>query len=169
MLRLIDWFVDAVTRVMLFAAGLLVLALIALINVEIVSRYIFNTSTLFADEYGGYALVWICLLGFAYALRTDQFLSVDAFASRLPPAGRSFSVLLGAIVGICVAGLLAYSTYRLTASNLRFGSVSIQPSATPLWIPQAILPLGFGWLCIVYVQIAVRTLLGQPRNDGEVA
>lgn len=152
MLHYIDRTIDAVTRGMLLLAGTLLLFLVILLNVEVAMRYLLNSSTLIADEYGGYALVWICLLGFSQALRSGQFLNIDAVVSRLPPLGGRLSLMLGALVGIAAALLLTYTTFKLAHGNFRFGSVSIQPSATPLWIPQVILPIGFGWLCVVYAQ-----------------
>lgn len=160
MLYSIDKAIQAVARLMSLAAKILVVALVVLINVEVVLRYFLNSSTLIADEYGGYALVWICLLGFGQALRSGQFISVDVFSRRFPPAGKRLSAILGSLVGFVASLLLAYATYRLTAVNFRFGSVSIQPSATPLWMPQAILPVGFGMLCIVYAQTLVRGIAG---------
>ncbi|SOC23780.1 TRAP transporter small permease subunit [Stappia indica] len=166
MLHPIDKAIDGLSRAMMLAACLLVVALILLINVEVVSRYFFNTSTLVADEYGGYALVWICLLGFGQALRSGQFISVDAFSRRFSPLGQRLAAILGALVGLAASLLLTYATYRLVAMNHRFGTVSIQPSATPLWIPQAVLPFGFGLLCLVYLQLLVHAIVGLRRGEG---
>ena len=44
-------------------AGCCSIALLVLINVEVVARYLFARSTLIADEYGGYLMAWITLLG----------------------------------------------------------------------------------------------------------
>lgn len=166
MLHPIDKAIDGLSRAMMLTACLLVVALVLLINVEVVSRYFFNTSTLIADEYGGYALVWICLLGFGQALRAGQFISVDAFSRRFSPVGKRLAAVLGAVVGLTASVLLTYATYRLVAMNYRFGTVSIQPSATPLWIPQAVLPFGFGLLCLVYLQLLVHAIAGSRRGEG---
>ncbi|MBC2859780.1 TRAP transporter small permease subunit [Stappia sp. 28M-7] len=166
MLHPIDKAIDGLSRAMMLTACLLVVALVILINVEVISRYVFNTSTLVADEYGGYALVWICLLGFGQALRSGQFISVDAFSRRFSPVGQRLAAVLGALVGLAASVLLTYATYRLVAMNYRFGTVSIQPSATPLWVVQAVLPFGFGLLCLVYLQLMVHAVAGLRRGEG---
>lgn len=165
MFQSLDRVIDGVTRAMLILAGVFVVLLVALVNVEVILRYFFNTSTLISDEYGGYALVWICLLGFSQALRTGQFLSIDALVDSLPLFGKRLSLMLGALVGFAATILLAYTTFELVYSNLRFGTVSIQPSATPLWMPQLILPIGFAWLCIVYVQQFVKAARALGGSD----
>lgn len=166
MLHPIDKAIDGLSRAMMLTACLLVVALVILINVEVISRYVFNTSTLVADEYGGYALVWICLLGFGQALRSGQFISVDAFSRRFSPVGQRLAAVLGGLVGLAASVLLTYATYRLVAMNYRFGTVSIQPSATPLWVVQAVLPFGFGLLCLVYLQLMVHAVAGLRRGKG---
>lgn len=166
MLHPIDKAIDGLSRAMMLTACLLVVALVILINVEVISRYVFNTSTLVADEYGGYALVWICLLGFGQALRSGQFISVDAFSRRFSPVGQRLAAVLGGLVGLAASVLLTYATYRLVAMNYRFGTVSIQPSATPLWVVQAVLPFGFGLLCLVYLQLMVHAVAGLRRGEG---
>ena len=167
MLQALDRAIDGVTRAMLLCAGVILVLLVLMVNVEVVSRYFLNKSTLIADEYGGHGLVWICLLGFSQALRAGQYLSVTALVDTLPLVAKRFSLMCGALVGFAVAMLLAYTTFKLAHSNFRFGSVSIQPSATPLWIPQLILPLGFTWLCIVYIQQFARAAFPQAlaRSD----
>lgn len=167
MLQALDRAIDGVTRAMLLAAGVILVLLVLMVNVEVVSRYFLNKSTLIGDEYGGYALVWICLLGFSQALRAGQFLSVTALVETLPLAVKRVSVMGGALVGFALAMLLAYTTFQLAHSNFKFGSVSIQPSATPLWIPQLILPIGFTWLCVVYVQQFAKAAFPQALAGGD--
>lgn len=153
---------DTVTRAMFGLACLVVLLLVGLVNVEVGARYLFNTSTLVADEYGGYALVWVCLLGFAQALRSGQFLRVDALVTRLPRGGRRAAEVVAALVGLAASAVLAQATLGTVMASWRFGSLSIQPSMTPLWMPQAVMPLGFGWLCLVYVRELLLALRGRP-------
>jgi TRAP-type transport system small permease protein len=136
-------------------AGLMLVAMALLIGVEIVVRGLFGTSTLVADEYSGYLFVWITMIGFAHALQGGAFLRVDSIVQRLGPRGQAAADLLSALTGLAVATACAYATAVLLAANHRFGTVSIQPSATPLWIPQVIMPVGFVALCLIYLLLLV--------------
>jgi len=132
-----------------------------LINVEVIARYLFNTSTLIADEYSGYLFVWMTLLGFAYALQSGQFLRVETLVTRFSRRGQVASELLAAVAGLLVALVCTYATGLLLLAALHFGTRSIQPSATPLWIPELMLPLAFAWLCVMYVHQIVAALRGR--------
>ena len=66
---------------------LLLVALLILINVEVVARYVFGRSTLVADEYGGYLMAWITMLGAVHLLRADRHLTMTWVVDRLSPRG----------------------------------------------------------------------------------
>jgi TRAP-type C4-dicarboxylate transport system permease small subunit len=156
------------SRALCDLAGWMLAAMVVLINVEVVARYLFGASTLIADEYSGYLFVWGTLLGFGYALQTGQFLRVEGLVARLGAAGQRAAGLLAAVVGLGVALVCVYATWALFAGSWRFGTRSIQPSGTPLWAVQALLPLAFAWLCVLYLHTIAR-LLGGVREPAAVS
>ncbi len=157
---------DRGSRGLCDVAGWLLAAMAVLINVEIVLRYVFNSSTLIADEYSGYLFVWATLLGFGYALQSGQFLKVETLVSRFGTRGQYASAIVAALVGLIVAAVCAYATGALFYASWRFATASIQPSATPLWLPQILLPLAFAGLCVIYLQQMMSAIqqLGKRRS-----
>ena len=137
------------------AAGLMLVALTLLIGAEIVLRTVSGKSTLIADEYSGYLFVWITMIGFAHALQSGTFLRVDNLVSLLSRRGQALAGLFSAIVGVIVAAVCVYATGTLVLASYRFGTLSIQPSATPLWLPQIILPVVFLGLVGIYLSLFV--------------
>ena len=147
-------------------ADLLLVLLLALINVEVVLRYGFGRSTLIADEYGGYLFVWITMLGALHLLRSDRYLMMTWMVDKLGPRTRNAIGIGAALIGLAVSLVSLYAAVVLVQTAWRFGSVSIQPSATPLAWPQIVLPVGYGVLVLAYVEEIVRRLLGlEPRRD----
>lgn len=148
-------------------AGILLVAMVVLVNVEIVARGVFGVSTLIADEYSGYLFVWITLVGFGHALQKGAFLRVEGLIERLPGRIRAWADALSALVGLVVALACMYSTGTLVLASIRFGTLSIQPSATPLWWPQVVMPLGFAALAVIYAGLAAVAL--RRANAGRIA
>ena len=144
-------------------AGALLAVMAVLINVEVIARYGFNTSTLIADEYSGYLFVWSTLLAFGYAFHTGQFLRVDAVIHRLRGRPRVASELVAAIAGLAVSVICIYATWQLFGASWRLGTRSIQPSATPLWTMQIVLPFAFAWLALLYLGAIARILRGRTE------
>ena len=146
------------TRLACDAAGLMLVAMVILINVEIFVRGVFNSSTLLADEYSGYLFVWATLIGFAHALQTGAFLRVEGLIERLPAHARAWADVLSALVGLVVAAVCTYATATLVLASFRYGTLSIQPSATPLWWPQLVMPVSFAVVALLYAGQAVIAL-----------
>ena len=150
-------------------AGLLLVALLILINVEVAARYLFGGSTLVADEYGGYLMAWMTMLGAVHLLRADRQLSMTWLVDRLSPRAQNMVGICAAVIGLGISAVLLYSTSLLVAGSARFGTISIQPSKTPLVWPQLILPIGYALLCLAYAEEILRRLLGlAPRRGDEV-
>ena len=148
-------FLDRASALLCDLGGLLLLLTIVLVNIEVFMRYGFGRSTLIADEYSEYFFVWMTLLAFSHALRTGQFIRVEVVVRRMPPWLHAISQISAALAGLFVSLVLAFACVGLVSGNLRFGSVSIQPSQTPLWLPQLILPAGLFWLAINYAELAI--------------
>ncbi len=149
-------------------ADLFLVLLLILINVEVVARYGFNTSTLIADEYGGYLFVWITMLGALHLLRSDKYLMMTWLVDKLGPRPRNTIAIVSAVIGLAVSLVSLYATVVLVHTAWRFGTVSIQPSATPIVWPQLVMPFGYLVLVVAYVEEILRRGLGlAPRRDRD--
>lgn len=167
LLAAVDRALVRMSRLLCAIAGAFLAAMAILINVEIVARYAFNTSTLISDEYSGYLFVGCTLLAFGYAFENGQFLRVDAIVHRLRGRARAGSELVAALAGFAVSAICVHATWGLFEASLALGTRSIQPSATPLWTVQIIVPLAFGWLALLYLGAIVRILRGgKPREHA---
>lgn len=150
-------------------AAVLLVGLLALMTVEVVARYFFGRSTLVADEYGGYAMAWMTMLGAVHLLRADQHLTMTWLVDRMSPRARNATGLVAALVGLGISVVFLYATATLVWTSWRFHTRSIQPSATPLAWPQLVLPLGYLMLCVAYTEEILRRLLGHPpRRFGDI-
>lgn len=152
---------DALAFAALIVAGATLVGVLVLMNVEIVVRYLFGSSTLIADEYAGYGLAVAVLMGFVYAHRRNALLRVDIAAERLAGRRAGQAVLgLAALLSLALAVFSAYAGYKTLALSLLFQSTSAFASETPLWIPQLVMPVGFGLLALSFAEEALRRILG---------
>jgi TRAP-type C4-dicarboxylate transport system permease small subunit len=158
-----------VERGALYASIGLLAILLILMNVEVVARYLFGKSTLVADEYGGYLYAWIVMLGGVHLLRSERYLTMSALTDRLGPRLKALVLVAKICIGFFVGAVCLYATFLLAKASYVFGSVSIQPSATPLVLPQMVLPLGFAVLCLAYVDELLRPLAGGRSRADEPA
>jgi TRAP-type C4-dicarboxylate transport system permease small subunit len=60
-------------------------AMVALVFTNVVSRYIFNVSIIWAEELSQYLMVWITFLGAGLAMREGRHVAVEMLQDALPP------------------------------------------------------------------------------------
>jgi TRAP-type C4-dicarboxylate transport system permease small subunit len=108
--------VDAALRwVLVFLMGLLVLD----VAWQVFSRYVLNAPSTFTDELARFLLMWVSLLGAAYASGRNLHLAIDILPNKLAPVSRAqLNIVIDLLIilfVLCVlvvgGGALVYYTY----------------------------------------------------------
>jgi TRAP-type transport system small permease protein len=119
-------------------------AMAALVFTNVIARYLFNFSIIWAEEISQYLMIWIAYLGAGLALREGRHVALEILHDRLPPAiTRRLRMALG---GLVLAFLGA-----LTVLGFQF-SMFVWEQETPvlnisLGIPTLGIPIG----CLLFV------------------
>ncbi len=157
---------DLISQVLLAIAIVVLVLIFVLMNTEIVTRYLFGASTLIADEYTGYGFAIVILSGLMYAHRSGALLRVDFGVNLLGSGWRTGALVLASLASLALASFSAYAGYRAWALSWLFNSSSSFTSATPLWIPQIAMPIGFVLLAVSFAEEAVSRLYGVDRRSA---
>jgi TRAP-type mannitol/chloroaromatic compound transport system permease small subunit len=139
-------FMAALTLALMFLLGL----------AEIVTRSVFETSIPISLEYTGYLVAAAFLMGSGWTLREGKHVRVSLIKV---PEGIE---LLVTAIALIIALLLAYGLISWTLGSFERGSVSYFPSATALWMPQALFTLGPVILAFSLLGRLIR-LLGKEK------
>ncbi|MEM7548617.1 MAG: TRAP transporter small permease [Bacteroidota bacterium] len=126
---------------------LVVLITIMTIDViwQVASRYLFQSPSSFTDELAGFLLVWVGLLGAAYALGKRAHLAIDILPKKLE--GRSRVALL-MIIECCIT-LFSIGVMVIGGTNLVYLTFTLEQKSASLQIP-----LGY-----VYIILPISGLL----------
>lgn len=155
--KLLEW-IDKGAQIAGWIAGLFMIAIVALINVEIILRTFFNTSTFIADEFSGYFLVAVVLMGLAYALLHDAHIRVEVIRSRLAHGARRTIDILCALVGGLLTLYVARHALRMVIDAYELGMTADSISETPIFIPQILIPVGLILLALQLLATGIRRL-----------
>ena len=131
-----------VCKVAMVLAGTATFVMMLLVTVEVLSRNIFNVSTMIADEMGSYLLVALTFLGLAPTLRDGGFIRVDVYRERTRGAVRAGLDVAIVLLAVGYTVILDWYLWGLAANSYRLGTTSIQVARTPLWIPQTVMAIG---------------------------
>ena len=135
-----------------------------LVFVNVVTRYLFNFSIIWAEEVSQYLMIWIAYLGAGLALREGRHVAVEMLQDRLPAA-------LGRKVRIAVGGLVLAFLGAVTVLGLQF-VVFVWNQETPvlnisLGIPSLAIPIGT-LLFAVHLLLMFRSYVDRQYARGHV-
>jgi TRAP-type C4-dicarboxylate transport system permease small subunit len=110
-----------------------------LVFMNVVSRYIFNHSIIWAEEVSQYLMVWVAFLGAGLALRQGRHVAIEILQDRLPSRARRMTRHLVALLLIVFMGILIVLGFQFA----RFAWDQETPVLNiPLGIPYLAVPIG---------------------------
>jgi len=141
----------------LIAVAVLVLVLVA--GAQIVLRNLFETGIAWADPMLRALVLWTAMLGALAAARENRHIGLDivTYFAR----GRFARVLRVIALGFAavLSGLMAWYSVTLVQLDLDSGAKAF--AGVPVWLVEAILPVGFALLAL---RLAVQALLPPPNH-----
>jgi len=139
MVRTMDWVSDVTGHLL----GWLIFLLMALILVEVFTRYVLPSAPLaVADEMGGYALVAITYLGLGYTWKEGAHVRVEFLISALPEGMQGYLRVFTLLLATALSGVMVVASYQLIQLTLLFGNRSGSWLRVPLQWPQLSLVIG---------------------------
>ena len=147
------------------AMGWLMFLLVAVVTVDVISRYLFNTGAVVVQEgeWWLFSIIFLSAAGFTFV--TDSHVRVDIIYSRLTKRNRNWVDLISSFVFLFpMCALIIYTSYPFIRDSWNVGEVSPDPGGIPmLYVLKTFIPLGFFLLGLQGVARVVRTI--RELND----
>ncbi len=77
---------------------LLLLAMVVLVSMQVMLRYIFGTGVFWAEEFVRYAYIWLIFFGSVIAIRQNAHIGLDLVTEKLPLKPRRVIYCLGDVL-----------------------------------------------------------------------
>lgn len=119
--------------------------LVVLVCLDVVTRYVFNSSSIAIQELEWHIFSVIFLLAAAYTLKHDRHVRVDLFYHRMSEKNKARVNFLGHLFSMIPFSLLViWSSQDFVMNSFNAGEVSGDPGGLPYrFIIKACIPLGF--------------------------
>jgi TRAP-type C4-dicarboxylate transport system permease small subunit len=141
------------------AAGLVGVAIL-IVTQMVFMRYVLVASTAWQTDVVTFSLVGATLLGSAWVLRERGHVTVDLVTENAPAALRRIFLILSDGVVFIFSALMFWKGWLLTHEAWQGAWVTESMVETPLWIPYAALPIGFGLLALQALAGMAKTAFG---------
>jgi C4-dicarboxylate transporter DctQ subunit len=143
--------------------ALLMAAMTVVAFAQVVARYAFNYSFVWALELNGVLFAWLIFLGMSYGVRVGAHIGIDALVKTLGPRTARALGMVAAGLGIVYALIVAVGGWQYVRKMYDVG-IEMQDLPVPQWLPRTILPLGFALLGLRFVQAVVQLARGEKTT-----
>jgi TRAP-type C4-dicarboxylate transport system permease small subunit len=112
-------------RVLAIILMLLMAAIVVDVSWQVLSRFIMGDPSSVTEEIARFLLVWIGLLGAAYAFRMHSHLGLDIITAKLPPEKKYRAEIFSQLMSFGFAGwVMVYGGISLVKLQLMLGQTS---------------------------------------------
>ena len=144
------------------AATLLVCSV--LVNfANIIGRYFFNVSIIWAEEIMLFLMVGCVFTGCCAVAWEGRHIRMDVLVSAMPKPVRDLLELAFELLLIATSALVAIFSWPVVSQLAEFDERSAAANF-PMVIPQAMIPIGYTLMALV---VAIRLLTGPRRNKRQ--
>lgn len=152
----IEWLVEQIGGL----ARLVVLALVLLVATDVILRYLFSIGPVALQELEWHLISPIALLGLSYTMKHRADVRVDFLYERFGWRLRTCIDLLGALLTLAVAGIIAWLAIPYVQQSFMLNEGSPDPGGLSMrYLLKAFIPLGFGLLALQGLAETLRSLL----------
>lgn len=164
LLRVIDSISEGAGK----AAGWCVVALIVVVCVKVIARYVFHEPTIWSYESASMLGVTIAYIGWSYTLRHHGHVRVDVFYTRLSSRKKALVDVLCSLLMFFPLGIvLIYAAVDHALFSLKMNEILIETNWYPPAFPiRAVMIVGFCLLVLQGLAHFTRDLCLLLRNKA---
>ncbi len=159
---------DALYRTSGLAGGFMLLAMLAMVTVQMMARWV-EVPVTGLTEIAGYCMAATSFFGLGYAFSTNAHIRVNLIVGQAESA-TGLSEILCTFVAAVIAAALAYFAVRTTVHSYLFGEISQGQDAMPVWMPQTVMSIGTIILLIAlldrWVGLLFQNIGDTPGNES---
>jgi C4-dicarboxylate transporter DctQ subunit len=138
-------------------------AMTLLTFLQVVARYVFNYSFVWALELNGVLFAWLIFVGMSYGVRVGAHIGIDVVVRMLRPRPARVVAMVAAALCIVYALIVTVGGWQYVRKMYDVG-IEMQDMPVPQWVPRLVLPLGFALLGLRFAQALVRLWRGEKTG-----
>ena len=150
------------------SAGMLLIAMTAIVLIQIVFRYVLNDSLIWTEEVSKTMMVWGAFLIAPWAYRNGVNVSIQMFTDELPSSLRRLLQLALNLLVIWIIVVFWSESFGMVDRGF-----SIRAASLPLQVGWffLVVPFAFGAMLLVGAELLIRDVLSlmHPKEDFDIA
>jgi TRAP-type C4-dicarboxylate transport system permease small subunit len=136
------------------------------VSLDVFLRFFFNAPLLGITEITEYMMLYTCMLGAAWLLRSDGHVSIDIVTNLLPGKARKGLVVVAALACAVTCAYITYWGAVTTWDHFERGIRDFKILEIPKWTFLVSIPIGFMLLTVEFLR-KVRGAVKRPDLKAE--
>jgi len=161
----LDTLFRRVTDAMAVVAGLLLVAIVFIISIDVAMRHFLNNPQVWTVEICEYFIFAITFLGAPWLLRVGGHVNVDIVTARLPIKAQHALTLFASIVGALVCLVLTYFGVVTAIDCYQTGVLEVRTLDVPKYYFMILVSLGYFLLFGEFCRQALRHRSGTKEES----
>ena len=160
-LKFFSDYIDSINDLIGRLVGWVTLGLVLVVFVDVVMRYLFNTSFVFTQELEWHLFGFIFLIGAGYTLLHDGHVRVDIIYQRLGFKGRAWVNFFGVLLFLIPGCFMVITTsWKFMANSFAILEGSPDPGGIPFrFILKGCIPAGFTLLLLQGFSLGLHSFM----------
>lgn len=151
-----------------FFISVLLISASAILFVNVVGRYVFNTGFVWAEELVRYEIIWLVFVGGSVAARKGIHIGVDAIVHLMPPTAQRLTNIAVLVLCVGFCAVLAIYGWELVAQTRMFNQRT-PAMQIPFWLVQMAIPVGAALMGLRFTQsLIVEVVGGEVRHETNI-
>ena len=146
---------------------LLTVVMTVLIFVQVIMRYVLQSSLSWSEELARYLFIWMAYFAISYGVKEMKHIKIDAALYLFPKRARKYILIVGDIIVMLFALFVIKTSFKLVVKIHTFGQVSAA-MGIPMWIIYLAPLVGFILVVLRSVQtisFRIGALRAEKRGD----
>ena len=139
-----------------------ILAVMVVMSVwQVFTRYVLNSPSTISEEFLRYSLIWVSMLGAAYAFGNKKHLAIELFVDKLP---KSKSLPVHILIEVII---LAFAMIVMIIGGLKTVDLTMAQSSAALGIPMGFIYLALPVSGTFIIGYSAISIFEKVKNDKE--
>ncbi len=147
-------------------AKVLLVALTALLSIQIVNRYVFHTSFVWLEEIARISFVWLIYFSAASAAKDDRHIRIEIADLFLPPPALKAMTLVADVLVIVFDLVIVWLGILLIRSTIQYGDVT-PVTDIPMGLIYAVIPICFALMAFRVLRFNVSHWRGDRLDHPD--
>ncbi|WP_176503157.1 TRAP transporter small permease [Cobetia sp. 5-11-6-3] len=144
---------------------LLLVAMVLLVFVEVVLRFVFNTGISWSQEATLYLAGWFVLIGVSWGVKQGAHIGVDVVVKMLPLIWQRVATLAALVICMAYCVMLLVGSYEYLSLMQMIG-IELEDIAIPKWYALTILPIAMLLLMLRFAVLGWKVIRGDASGFG---